>query len=157
MRIRRSLRTAVAKAAPRCALVVMVLVALSDLGTQGVSAHVTGAVSPTNCGAPVLTVAPSSGPGGTEVLVTGTGFCGTHAVVRFVDYLGMDTKIGSTAVNSGSFSISVVIPSDAARGRGRIKVISYTFCCNPKAGCFPCRPKPSGHASAPFRVTRQLA
>jgi len=95
-----------------------------------------------------VTVSPTSGPGGTDVLVTGQGFSnsGCPITIVFRDVNHVSTMVGSA--NGASFETSITIPSGAAIGVGGIRASQRV----PRYPYRQCLYKgPAG--SAPFTVT----
>jgi hypothetical protein len=91
------------------------------------------AVSPAACVCSI-TLNPVSGPRGTVVTVTGTGFTPNATVtLQFVDATKVRTVFASaTAGNTGNFSKTVTIPAAAANGHGT--VIANTGTLKARAG-----------------------
>ena len=81
-----------------------------------------------------ITLNPVSGPQGTTVTVTGTGFTANAAVsLQFVDSTSTRTVFASaTANNQGGFSTTVKIPAAAALGHGT--VVANTGALKARAG-----------------------
>src|SRR5438309_476256 len=68
-----------------------------------------------------ITVDPTSGPGGSSITVTGSGFPGKCAIyVTFLDASGTGTTLG-TLPHSTSFQVQETIPSNAAVGQGTVR------------------------------------
>jgi len=111
-----------------------------------------GAVS-NQCGTPSLTVKPGSGPQGTQVSVSGSGYCGTFLVVLFVDAADVRFQLGWPSFDAGAFSTEVAVPTDAASGPGRIVAKSGVWKCIPiMHGCRYVRAWLS-HVRSSFTVT----
>jgi hypothetical protein len=71
-----------------------------------------------------ISLDPTLGTGGTSVAVAGTGYCpDTSVVIHFRDHAGVKTDLtGDTPVGAdGTFSATIVIPSDAALNRGKVR------------------------------------
>lgn len=71
-----------------------------------------------------ITLDPTHGTGGSSVAVAGTGFCpDTSVVIHFRDHAGVKTEVaGDTPVgDDGTFSATIVIPTDAALNRGKVR------------------------------------
>ena len=73
--------------------------------------------------APKLTLNPTSGPIGTEVTVTGTGFQGGEKVkLTFLDSVNGNVVLKTvTSDPTGAFSTTVTIPASAAAGARKIR------------------------------------
>jgi hypothetical protein len=105
---------------------------------------------------PSITVDPPSGPGGTQVTVSGSGFpvtggaC-TFVTLSFFDANGVKTVLGNASLDSdGSFQHSDSIPSNAAAGTATI--IAQTWHLNLLHHCV----QSLLGASTSFTVTSQL-
>jgi hypothetical protein len=87
-----------------------------------------------------LSLSPSSGPPGSSVTVTGSGYlAGDTITPAFVNRNGVQTTFPSVTTNSsGEFSTEIAIPAPTALGDGKIKVTST---------------QTGVHISAPFDVT----
>lgn len=69
-----------------------------------------------------MSVSPTSGPAGSSVLVTGTGFTAGGTVrLQFVDSASTRTVLSKkiAVASNGTFSMTVVIPASAAVGAGK--------------------------------------
>jgi hypothetical protein len=73
-----------------------------------------------------LSVSPPSGPPGSSVTLTGTGYLpGDTVTPTFTDHKGAQTTFPSVVTNgSGEYSTEITIPASAALGSGTIKLTS---------------------------------
>jgi hypothetical protein len=73
-----------------------------------------------------------SGPPGTTLTVSGTGYVpGDTVTIFFIDHKGVKTAIASTSANgSGEYSVEVTIPASAASGAGTLRATSVGYGVN---------------------------
>ena len=111
-------------------VVVASVIALSLCAPLGTAS----AAVPTATCTCTITLSPVSGPQGTSVKVTGTGFTANATVtVQFVDAASVRTVFASaTANNQGGFTATVKIPAAAALGHGT--VVANTGALKARAG-----------------------
>jgi hypothetical protein len=86
-----------------------------------------------------IAVQPHSGPAGTGILVTGSGWgaprawCDRFVSIKFRDAAGTRTALGTTPYN-GTFSFNGQIPAGAAAGRGRVVAMRHIYA---RGLCYP--------------------
>src|SRR4051794_1319216 len=71
---------------------------------------------------PSITVDPTSGPGDTQVTVTGSGFSTFHncpIYMSFTDASGLETQLDTLSAAS-SFQVQEIIPAGAATGAAKV-------------------------------------
>jgi hypothetical protein len=71
-----------------------------------------------------LNIAPSQGPPGTSVKVTGSNWTGNEVWLWFVDRARHKFKFPTAVDGSGNFSTTITIPANAAPGAGKIRASS---------------------------------
>ncbi len=93
----------------------------------GLIATVLVGLTPAASAAPALQVDPTSGPGGTQVTVSGSGFNGGCQIhLGFTDANGT-TFQWPTLSGSPSFQVQELIPANAATGSGTVKAMQPVF------------------------------
>jgi hypothetical protein len=82
-----------------------------------------------------LAALPASGPPGTSVTLSGSGFpAGDSVTLKFKDVDGTKTSLGTVTTDAnGAFSVSKTVPANADPGVGKLSAKSQVTAVTPKA------------------------